>query len=84
MTTNQAIGEQIHGVMWRKNVTQAQLAQVLGITQAAISKKVRGKRPFTIEELQVASDHLEVSTLELLGSAGLRCYIRAAHAETTA
>ena len=37
------IGEAVHAAMWRAHVTQTQLARVLGIDQAAVSRRLRGR-----------------------------------------
>lgn len=66
MTTNQVIGEAVHGYMWRLRISQEQLATALGITQAAVSKKVRGKRPFTVDELIAISEVLDTPVSKIL------------------
>lgn len=72
MTTNQAVGEAVHSYMWRKRISQESLATALGITQAAVSKKVRGKRPFSIDELLEVSVVLDTPLSQIL--AGVRGY----------
>jgi len=37
--------------MWRTRVTQTRLAEVLGLDQSTLSKKLRGKRPWSVDEL---------------------------------
>jgi len=71
MTINQAIGEKVHTLMWRQGVTQERMAVELGVTQAAISKKVRGKRPFSVEELLRTAVLLRTSISELLAGVKL-------------
>ena len=51
MTTNQEIGERVHLLLRRQSTPQEKLAEHLHISQAAISKKVRGNRPFSVDEL---------------------------------
>lgn len=47
--------------MWRRKITQTEFAgRVLGITQSALSQKLRGKRPFLAEELAAVADELEL------------------------
>lgn len=58
---DEQLGEAIHQVMWRRRITQTDLArQVLGITQSALSQKLRGKRPFYAGELVAIADALEL------------------------
>ncbi|WP_411157526.1 helix-turn-helix domain-containing protein [Nocardia otitidiscaviarum] len=49
------IGERVHAVMWRLKMSQTDLAAELGITQTALSHKLRGKRPFYARELGAVS-----------------------------
>lgn len=56
---DERLGEAIHQVMWRRKITQTEFAaRVLGITQSALSQKLRGKRPFLAEELAAVADEL--------------------------
>ena len=58
---DEQLGEAIHQVMWRRRITQTEFArQVLGITQSALSQKLRGKRPFYAGELVAIADALEL------------------------
>lgn len=66
MTTDQAIGERVHAEMWRQRISQARLAELLGITQTAVSRKVRGDRPFFASELVIVAGALDVSVDALL------------------
>jgi predicted transcriptional regulator len=43
----------------RANVTQAQVATLLGRTQAAVSRRITGKVPFNVEELALIAGFLE-------------------------
>lgn len=52
--------------MWRKRVSQQKLAEALGTTQSSVSKKVRGTRPFTLDEILTTAQVLEVPPSELL------------------
>lgn len=66
MTTNQAVGEKVHSLMWRKRISQQALAKALGTTQSSVSKKVHGARPFTLDELMTTATVLGVKPSELL------------------
>jgi transcriptional regulator with XRE-family HTH domain len=66
MTTNRQVGELIHHAMWRQRMTQAQVAEALGITQPALSKKIRGSRPWSVDELLRVAEVLGVPVESLL------------------
>lgn len=48
-------------------MTQGQLAAALGLTQAAVSRKLSGDRPWFADELANVSGVLSVSVGELFG-----------------
>lgn len=48
------IGANVHTLMWRAQHTQTAIAHELGMSQAALSLKLRGKRPWYADEI----DHL--------------------------
>ena len=47
-------------------VTQQQLASALGVTQAAVSRKVNGRSAWRVNELRVAADLLGVTPAVVL------------------
>ncbi|MBA2559950.1 MAG: hypothetical protein H0V07_08695 [Propionibacteriales bacterium] len=70
MTTDELIGERVHHEMWRRRVTQLRLADLLGITQSGVSKKLRGERPWFASELLTVADVLGVGLESLYGITG--------------
>lgn len=66
LTVDQAVGELVHQQMWRRRIPQSKMAGVIGITQSAFSKKLRGARSFSIGELLVLAEVFEVPVTELL------------------
>ena len=52
--------------MARYGMTHATLAAALGVSKGAISHKLLGRRPLTIEELGTISAVLEISPADLL------------------
>lgn len=66
---NAIVGEMVHTHMWRNKVTQTALAAHLGIGQPAVARKLRGDRPFAIDELLSISQFLQVPITELLPNA---------------
>ena len=67
---NVLVGELVHQHMWRGKITQTQVAQALGVGQPAIARKLRGERPFTIDELLSVADYLDLPVTELLPNDG--------------
>lgn len=52
---------QVRAVMAAKGVTQAQLAEALGLTQSSVSRRLAGSQPFRTDELADAARFLGVS-----------------------
>lgn len=51
----------------RRRVSQAQIAQHLGLDRSAVSRRLSGKTEFSSSELARISDLLEVPVAELFG-----------------
>lgn len=66
-STDALIGERVHQLMWRSRLSQVAFAGAIGVTQSAISKKLRGERPWFAEELVSAASVLGVSIGYLFG-----------------
>ena len=49
----------------KKGYTQKEIADILGIKQASYSDKERGRRGFTVEELLILEDVLNVSISDM-------------------
>lgn len=49
------IGENVHRLMWRARKSQTETAMALGMTQGALSRKLRGDRPWYADEIQSAA-----------------------------
>lgn len=56
----------------RLDMTQAQLAELLGISQAQMSQRLSSKVAFTLDELDVLAERFGISTAELLPAHGPR------------
>lgn len=52
--------------MARRMIRQNTVAQALGISQAAMSDRSRGKTPWTLDEVKLVADVLGVDVVELL------------------
>lgn len=60
------IGEAVHAAMWRARVTQTELARVLGLDQAAVSRRLRGRTAWKASEVRRAAALLGVRMADLL------------------
>jgi transcriptional regulator with XRE-family HTH domain len=66
MTVDEAVGTLVHRVMWQAKVTQRSLAPRLGLTQSALSKKISGKNPWSVEDLLTVAHELGVEPRALV------------------
>lgn len=64
---NAEIGRRINRKMADAGMTQGQLAEAMGLTQAAISRKIAGERPWFPGELMDAAGILDMTVGELFG-----------------
>lgn len=64
------IGERVHQLMWRAQMTQTALAPRLGLTQAGLSPKLRGRRGWGTDELVTVARIFGVSVGYLFGEGG--------------
>lgn len=60
------IGEAVHTAMWRARVTQTELARILRLDQAAVSRRLRGRTSWKVSEVRLAAAALGVSVADLL------------------
>jgi transcriptional regulator with XRE-family HTH domain len=61
------VADEVRANMARARMTQTDLAVVLGLTQSAVSKRLRGKIAFSVDELEKVADALGVHPAVLLG-----------------
>jgi len=54
------IGENVHQLMWRARETQVKVSNMLGMTQSALSLKLRGRRPWFAGEIDAVAKHYSV------------------------
>ena len=62
-----ALSENIRAVRKMKNVTQAELAETLGVNQSYVSQIEKGVRPVSVAALESIADVLDCSVDRLLG-----------------
>jgi transcriptional regulator with XRE-family HTH domain len=70
MNTDSEIGRRVGALMDAKGISQVNMAARMGITQAAVSRKLSGERPWFADELRLAARILDVSVGELFGEHG--------------
>jgi transcriptional regulator with XRE-family HTH domain len=66
-----AIGNRVLNVRNSKNVTQLELSEVLGISQATYSKFENGIYDMPLSKLLILCDYLDISLLWLVGDNSL-------------
>lgn len=60
------IGRQIHIVRTEKGIKQVELANLINKNQATYSNKEAGRRPFSVKELKVICNYLQINMEDLL------------------
>lgn len=63
---DERIGSVVHQLMWEKRITQRAMADVLGIQQSAMSRKLRGARPWLATEVAQVARVLGVTVGDLI------------------
>jgi transcriptional regulator with XRE-family HTH domain len=65
-TTDAFVGKRVSDLLWANRMTQSDLASRLGLDQSTLSKKLRGVRRWTAEEVVHASAALGVYPADLM------------------
>lgn len=68
--TRERIAANVRAEVARQRKTQAQLAGRLGITQQAMSRRLHGFTPFSVDELAIVADEVGVTVSSLIGESG--------------
>ena len=66
MNADELTGERVHLLLRRGGIQQQALADVLGITQTSMSRKLLGKRSWTLDEVLATARFLSVQVADLL------------------
>ena len=66
LTDRKAVARNVRAEMARRSVTQAQLADVLGLRTSAVSRRIMAETPFDVDELILIARYLDVSIPDLL------------------
>jgi predicted transcriptional regulator len=72
----QGVAAEVRAEMARQRLSQGRIAAQMGVSQAAVSRRIIGEVPFDLQDLSKVADILKVSTVELIE--------RAARAESRA
>ena len=65
-TPAERAGQNVRAEMARKAITQAQLGTELGMSQTAVSARLRGLIPFDVNDLTTTAEFLDVTVADLL------------------
>jgi transcriptional regulator with XRE-family HTH domain len=68
-TFAEQVAAEIRAEMGRQQVSNAALAELLGVSEMWVSRKKRGLTPLTLDEVQRIAEVLDVEVAELLPSA---------------
>lgn len=66
MTLDQLVGRNVHMILWERDLDQKDIAPKLGMQQSALSKKLRGRRKWTLDEIWTIAETLGVDPRTLL------------------
>ncbi|MBN9209317.1 MAG: helix-turn-helix transcriptional regulator [Microbacterium ginsengisoli] len=64
------VGRRVHMIMWERRITQTALGRMVGIDQSSLGKRLRGERGWSLDDLRVVAEALNVSKAYLLGEEG--------------
>ena len=66
---NVRLAQELNSLRGRYRMSQAQLGNVIGVTQSQMSKRLKGVVPFTLDEIEALAAFFGMAPLELLGYA---------------
>lgn len=64
---NDRIAREVRAELARRGLTQLDLANAIGLSQASVSERLRGKTPFTSDDIERVADALGVHPSVLVG-----------------
>lgn len=65
---SQQVAGEVRALLARRRISGKQLAAHLGISQFAVSRRLRGETPFSIDELSCAAEFLGVPVEQLIAA----------------
>ena len=66
-TATEAVAREIRGLLAKAGLAQKDVANILAITQAGVSDRLRGKQNFSLDELFTLAGALDLTVGDLLG-----------------
>jgi transcriptional regulator with XRE-family HTH domain len=66
-TNNASFADEVRILLARRKVKQRQLADALGLSQPAVSRRISGEREFSASEISATAEFFGVSVGELFG-----------------
>lgn len=60
-------GRRIHQLLWDRRLKQTQLAELLGMQQSGVGKKLRGERAWSLDELHTIASAFGTTVAYLIG-----------------
>lgn len=67
LSTSERIAAEVRAILARKRIPQAELAQVLDISQVGVSRRLRGETPLDVNEVALIAAYLGVPIGVLYG-----------------
>lgn len=67
-TAQGIVSGNVRAEMARRKISQKQLGKALGLTQAAVSKRLRDITPWSVPELEATADLLGMDVSQLLAA----------------
>lgn len=65
-TATAIVGKKIHDLLWERRIPQRQLADHIDIDQSTLSRKLRGDRPWTLDEVFSCAGFFDVPLSDLI------------------
>jgi transcriptional regulator with XRE-family HTH domain len=65
-TRSRHVAEEIRAVLARRRISGKEMASALGLSQFAMSRRLRGETPFSLDELDAVARHLGVPVSSLI------------------
>jgi transcriptional regulator with XRE-family HTH domain len=65
-TPSEAVAEEVRALMARHRISQATVADHLGISQSSMSRRLIGSHPFTVEEIYLLAGLFTVDPAQLV------------------
>ena len=58
VSLDEIVGRNVHMLMWDRQITQVKLGNAVGIDQSSLAKKLRGKRGWSLDEVNAVAAEL--------------------------